>query len=101
MSWTTEITIKNTSNSRVRCKVKKGQVFENKKMGTGYQNVAAAKDYIFDLPPYSTQIVQIEVLCLNKRLGPPHGFLNITNYTVNKDFQSQQDLWSIMNNEQN
>jgi hypothetical protein len=101
MSWTTEITIKNTSNSRLKCKVKKGQVFENKKIGTGLQNVAAAKDYVFDLFPNSTQTVQIEVLCINQSLSPPYGPLNITNFAVNKGFHSQQHLWSIMNNQQN
>jgi len=99
MAWNTEITIQNTSDSRLRCKVKKGQVFENKKIGTGLQNVAAAKDYIFDLPPNSTQVVQIEVFCINQKLMPPEGLLNITNFTVDKNFYSQQNLWSIMNNE--
>jgi len=99
MAWTTEITIKNTSSSKLRCKVKKGQVFENKRIGTGLQNVAAAKDYVFELQPNSTQVVQIEVLCINQRLKSPHGLLNVTSYMVNEDFHSQQDLWSIMNYE--
>lgn len=97
MAWTTEITIKNTSNSKLRCKVKKGQIFENKKIGTGLQNVAAVQDYVFDLPPHSTQVVQIDVLCINQRLRSPQGFLNITNFAVAKDFYSQDDLWSVMN----
>jgi hypothetical protein len=97
MAWTTEITIKNVSNSNLKCKVKKGQIFENKKIGTGLQNVAAAKDYVFELPPNSIQVVQIEVLCINQKLSSPHGFLNITNFIVNQDFHSQEDLWSIMN----
>jgi hypothetical protein len=101
MAWTTEITIKNTSSSKLRCKVKKGQIFENKRVGTGLQNVASLKEYIFDLLPNTTQVFQIEVLCINQKLASPNGFLNITNYIVDKDFDSQETLWSIMNNEQN
>ena len=97
MPWITDITVKNNTGTNFRCKIKKGQIFENKKVGTGLQNVAAARDYVFDVPPNSTSVVQIEVLCINQKLRPPSGFLNLTNYMVAKDFQSQQDLWNIMN----
>lgn len=97
MSWTVEISIKNTSSSKLPCRIKKGQVFENKKVGTGFQNVAAVKDYIFDIPPNTTHKVHIEVLCINQRLAAPQGFLNVTSFAVSKNFSSQDELWNIMN----
>lgn len=97
MAWTAQITIQNKSNTRFRYKVKKGQVFENKKIGTGLQNVAAIKDYIFEIQPNSTETVSVEVLCINQKLKSPSGSYNLTNFMIHKDFQTQEDLWSIMN----
>jgi len=97
MSWTTDITVKNKTGATFRFKIRKGQIFENKQVGTGLQNVAAARDYVFDLPAGSTGVFQIEVLCINQKLSPPRGALNLTNFMVGKNFQSQQDLWNIMN----
>lgn len=97
MPWTTEITIKNNTNSRFKCKIKKGQVFENKKVGTGFQNVVAAREYFFEIAPHSKETFQIEVWCLNERLRPPSGHLNLTNYMVNKNFLDQKELWKNMN----
>lgn len=97
MAWTTEITIKNNTSLKYSCKIKKGQVFENKRVGTGFQNVAAAKDYVLDLQPNTTGVFQIEVLCINQNLKSPHGNLNLTNYMVSTNFQSQHDLWQSMN----
>jgi hypothetical protein len=96
MSWTAQITIQNKSNTRFRYKIKKGQVFENKRTGTGLQNVVAIKDYVFEIQPNATETVLIEVLCLNEKLKPPSGNYNLTNFMVDKDFQTQQDLWAIM-----
>lgn len=96
MAWTTEITLKNNLNRSYKCKIPKGQVFENKKVGTGIQNVAAAKEYIFDLPPNSTGVFTIEVLCINEHLGSPKGNYNATFFKVNRNFNDQNELWSIM-----
>ena len=96
MSWTAEIILANKTGAEVKVQVRKGQVFSNKKVGTGYQNVAASRDYTFSLPPYTKQMETIEVLCINEKLKPPTGFLNVSPYRINKDFLSQQDLWEIM-----
>lgn len=96
MSWTTEITVQNNTPKKYLCKIKKGQVFENKRIGTGLQNVASLHDYSFEVMPNATGVFTIEVLCLNQRLSSPNGQLNVTNYSVNKNFISQSDLWSIM-----
>jgi len=97
MSWTAEIVLLNKTSVSVMVRVRKGQIFSNKKIGTGYQNVAAIKDYTFTLPPYASAAENIEVLCINPKLKPPTGFLNLTPYMINKDFLTQQDLWAIMN----
>ena len=96
MCWTAEIVLVNKTGVWVKVQVRKGQVFSNKKVGTGYQNVAAARDYTFNLPPFDTSTQTIEVLCINEKLKPPVGFLNISAYMISKDFQTQNDLWEIM-----
>jgi hypothetical protein len=97
MSWTVEISVKNDTPYDQQVRIRKGQVFENKKIGTGKQNVAASKDYTFVLPHNSTQKLAIEVWCINQRLQSPQGALNVTNFQVSSDFQTQQDLWDVMN----
>jgi len=96
MSWTTEITINNKTSQNCTCRIKKGQIFENKKIGTGLQNVAAARDYTVEIPPNSIISVNIEVLCINQQLASPKGSLNATNYFIGRDFSDQASLWSIM-----
>ena len=96
MPWTTEITLKNNLNTNFRYKIPKGQVFENKQIATGIQNVASANDYIFEIPANSTITVEIEVLCINQNLSSPNGNYNLTYFKINKPFQNQQELWSFM-----
>lgn len=96
MSWTAEIVLVNKTGAEVQVKISKGQVFSNKKIGTGYQNVAAIRDYVINLPPYARSIEAVEVLCINEKLRPPTGFLNLTPYMISKDFLTQKDLWEIM-----
>jgi hypothetical protein len=54
MPWKIGMTLKNPLDRDFNCTIRKGQVFENEKIGTGYQNVAAAKDYSFLIPANST-----------------------------------------------
>ena len=98
MSWTAEIVVNNTTPYKCPFKIKKGQIFENKKMGTGLQNVAAIRDYFFEIPANTKQAVSIEVLCINQHLRPPSGQLNLTNLQVTGNFLNQNDLWELMNN---
>lgn len=98
MSWTAEIVVNNTTPYKCPFKIKKGQIFENKKMGTGLQNVAAIRDYFFEIPANTKQAVSIEVLCINQHLRPPSGQLNLTNLQVTGSFLNQHDLWELMNN---
>ncbi len=96
MSWKIDITIKNTSNKDTKIKISKGQVFENKKIGTGIQNVAAVKDYWIDIPANSRITSEIEVYCINQRLSPPKGKYNVTYFKINGSFQTQDELWDLM-----
>lgn len=72
------------------------QVFENKQIGTGFQNVAAIQDYNFEIPSNTKQTVTIEVLCINQKQKPPFGSLNLTNLQVAGNFTDQQSLWNLM-----
>ncbi len=96
MSWKTEISLKNNSDREFKIKIPKGQIFENKTIGTGKQNVASLKDYEFILPPKSTLKVEIDVLCINQKLSSPSGLYNITQFKINKEFENQDHLWSLM-----
>lgn len=98
MSWTVEISVKNTTSYKFPFQIKKGQIFENKQIGTGYQNVAAVQDYNFEIAANSKQTVTIEVLCINQHLKPPSGNLNLTGFQISSAFLSQQELWDLMNN---
>jgi hypothetical protein len=97
MNCKTEISLKNNTDRECKIKIPKGQIFENKTIGTGKQNVAAQKDYEFRLPPKSTLKVEIDVLCINQRLSMPSGFYNITQFRINKEFENQDQLWDLMN----
>ena len=97
MPWKTEISLKNNTDRGCKIKIPKGQVFENKTIGTGKQNVAASKNYEFFLPPKSTLKVEIDVFCINRRLSSPSGFYNITQFKINKEFENQDQLWDLMN----
>jgi hypothetical protein len=96
MSWKAEISLKNNIGKSVKCIIPKGQVFENKKVGTGYQNVAAAQEYVIEINPYSEITIEIDVLCINKNLLPPEGDYNLAFFKVSKNFTNQDDLWKIM-----
>lgn len=96
MSWIVEISLKNEDNEVRSLTIPKGHVFENKRIGTGVQNVAAARDYTFVLSPKSVLKIDIEVLCINQRLSSPSGSYNMTCFKINKPFVNQDDLWSVM-----
>jgi hypothetical protein len=96
MSWTIEIKLKNNLDKEFAIKIPKGQIFENKKIGTGLQNVASAHDYIFRIPAKSTLTVDIEVLCINQHLSPPSGSYNVTLFKIDNNFTNQYDLWALM-----
>lgn len=53
MSWKTEVSLKNNTADDVLCVIPQGQVFENKKIGTGIQNMAAAREYRLIIPANS------------------------------------------------
>jgi hypothetical protein len=91
------LTLRNDTEDDVMCVVPKGQVFENKTVGTGRQNLAAARDYRLVIPARSRVTLELEALCLNRTMSPPSGTPGrMTIFRVAEPFQSQQDLWGIM-----
>lgn len=96
MSWQTQISLKNNSNHDVLCVIPKGQVFENKEVGSGIQNVAAGREYRLILPAKSKLKVEIEVYCVNRSFSSPSGRPgNVTVFQIDQPFSSQEELWDI------
>ena len=96
MPYPVEIKLKNNQSFDTLCVIPQGHVFENKKIGTGRQNVAACKRYEILIPAGSSISVTIDTYCLNQSLAHPRGLGNVTIFKVNKPFSTQSDLWSLM-----
>jgi hypothetical protein len=97
MSWRTEVSLKNNSDNDVLCVIPKGQVFDNKKIGSGIQNVAASREYKLIIPAKSRMKLEVEVYCINRRFSSPSGSPgNVTVFQIDQSFSSQEDLWKIM-----
>lgn len=98
MTFKTSISLQNNTPEDVICVVPKGQIFENKKIGIGTQNVASAREYKLIIPGNSKISVDIDVLCINQHLSSPNGQKgNVTIFKIDKDFEDQNDLWRILN----
>jgi hypothetical protein len=97
MSWQTEISMKNNSDDDVMCVIPKGQVFENKNVGSQVQNVAASREYRLIVPGKSRIRVEIEVYCINRAFSSPRGGPgNVTIFRIDRPFATQDELWRIM-----
>ena len=97
MSWKTEIRLVNNRSEDVICIIPKGQIFENKRVGTSVQNVAAAREYRLIIPGSSKLTAEIEVLCINRSFSPPRGQLgSVSVFKIGKDFKNQEDLWNLL-----
>jgi len=97
MSWKTDISLRNNKDEDVICVIPKGQIFENKKVGTSVQNVAAAREYRLIIPASSRITVEIDVLCINRSFSPPSGLAgSISIYKVAVNFSDQQELWDAL-----
>jgi len=97
MSWNTEISLKNNSEKDVLCIIPKGQVFENKTVGSRIQSVVSSREYKLIIPKNSKLTVEIEVLCINQTFKSPickPG--NVTIFRIDQPFSSQTELWEIM-----
>jgi hypothetical protein len=85
----------NTSDARIETSVPKGQVFENKVAGTGFQNLVAAGDHLIHLNPGESKYFYLAGYCLNANLKSPSGQDgNMTPISVKFDFNSQNEVWS-------
>jgi hypothetical protein len=97
MSWQTEISLKNNSNNDVLFVIPKGQVFENKIVGSGKQNVASVREYKLIIPAHSRLTVEVEVFCINRSFSSPNGTQGaITVFNIDQPFSNQEELWRIM-----
>lgn len=98
MSFKIEISLGNNSPDDVLCVIPQGHIFENKEVGTGHQNVAAAREYRLILPAGSKLSVDIDALCINQSYSPPSGVGNVSVFKIDQPFASQDELWKIMGN---
>jgi hypothetical protein len=91
------LTLRNDTENDVMCFVPKGQVFENKNVGTERQNLAAARDYRVIVPARARLTLELEALCANRTMSGPNGSPGRTTiFRIAEPFESQQDLWNIM-----
>lgn len=91
------ITLRNDTDDDVMCIVPKGQVFENKSVGTPRQNLAAARDYRVIIPGRSRLTLELDALCTNQTMSGPNGSPGRTTvFRIAGSFDTQQDLWNIM-----
>jgi hypothetical protein len=91
------LTLRNDTDDDVMCFVPKGQVFENKNVGTQRQNLAAARDYRVIIPGRSRMTLELDALCTNQSMSGPNGSPGRTTvFRIAGSFDSQQDLWNIM-----
>jgi hypothetical protein len=91
------LTLRNDTDEDVMCFVPKGQVFENKNVGTQRQNLAAARDYRVIIPGRSRLTLELDALCTNRTMGGPNGSPRRTTvFRIAGAFESQEDLWNIM-----
>ena len=91
------LTLRNETESDVMRFVPKGQVFENKNVGTERQNLAAARDYRLIVPAQSRLTLELDALCTNQTMSGPNGSPGRTTiFRIAEPFESQQDLWNIM-----
>lgn len=99
MSWKTVIALKNNTDNDVLCVIPPGQVFENKKSGSGIQNMAATREYKLVIPAQSRLTVEIDVCCMNRKLSPPSGVPgNVTIFKIDRPYSTQNELWTLMSN---
>lgn len=98
MSYKVTITLANNTDDDVVCVVPEGHIFENKKIGTGRQNVAAKREYPIIIHGNSSITVEIETECINQTYSPPRGPGNVSIYKIDRPFTSQHSLWQVMAN---
>jgi hypothetical protein len=97
MAWKTEISLRNNSESDIICVIPKGQVFENKRIGTKIQSVASSREYRLVIPAGSRIRAEIDVYCMNRSLSEPQGDLgNVTVFRIDEDFENQEQLWDLL-----
>lgn len=99
MSYKVTVKMRNDSEVDVACIIPHGQVFENKTIGSGKQNLAAAREYRLIIPAKSRIIAELDAFCVNRSFSSPSGTPgNITIFKIDKALSSQDDVWSTISN---
>lgn len=97
MSYKVTINLRNDSAEDMLCVIPKGQIFENKQVGTGFQNLAVVRDYRLIIPSGSKISAELDAFCVNRSLSSPRSSTgNITVFKIDKPFNSQDELWRMM-----
>jgi hypothetical protein len=89
------LTLENRTAAALEFTVPKGQVFENRELGSGRQNLAAAREQTTRLEPQGECEFRVDALCMNRNLSGPNGSLgNLTVLKLRDDsFSDQTELW--------
>lgn len=88
------IELKNETNEKKQVVIPKGQVFENKNIGSGFQNIVNAEGSAQILEPQQQVRIRLPGHCLNRKLTPPVGQeANVTPLKVNFEFDDQNTVW--------
>ena len=86
--------IGNVTDKPISIRLPKGQVFENKVPGSGFQNLVLADHIELTLAPRERRSISVPGHCLNVSLKRPSGQAgNITPLAVDFEFDTQRALW--------
>jgi hypothetical protein len=97
MSYKVTVNLRNDSLEDILCVIPKGQIFENKKVGTGFQNLAVTRDYRLIIPSGSRISAELDAFCVNRSLSSPKGGTgNVSIFKIDKPFSDQDELWRMM-----
>lgn len=91
--------MKNETDKRIEIVIPKGQVFENKNIGSGFQNIINAEDSTQVVEPQEQVRIRLPGHCLNRELDPPNGQdANATPLKVQFEFNDQNTVWDNVDN---
>lgn len=95
MAYRIKIQVTNPTASPVSTTVHKGSLFEVKNPVSRVQNLVVTRSQNFTIPPHTTQVIEVESWCFNRRFASPSGesFAPTLFQTV-ESYGSQDAVWS-------
>lgn len=97
MAFRTHLRVFNPSAQEQDGIIYAGTIFEVCDPFSRIQNLSAAHDTRFTVPPGETRIVEVESWCLNSRFSPPHATPMRPTGLAAKHYGSQGAVWEDMN----